>query len=197
MRMESCSSPRPSTFICSGVSVGSTRIETLPSSSRSRRSLICREVTYSTFPARHGGRIHAEDHRHRRLVDSNRVDCAPMLHVRNGFADRDVFDTGKADDVAGGRGGNVDPLQAFEGEELRYARVLKRSIQLADRDLISDPNLSIEDAADRDAAEVIARVKVGDEHLQRRGRIPFGRRHALDNGVEQRPEVHAGDVHRS
>ena len=44
--MESCSSPRPSTFICSGVSVGSTLIETLPSSSRSRRSLICREVTY-------------------------------------------------------------------------------------------------------------------------------------------------------
>ncbi len=50
MRIESCSSPRPSTFICSGVSVGSTRIDTLPSSSRSSRSLIWREVTY--WPSR-------------------------------------------------------------------------------------------------------------------------------------------------
>ena len=50
IRIESCSSPRPSTFICSGVSVGSTRIDTLPSSSLSRRSLIWREVT--NWPSR-------------------------------------------------------------------------------------------------------------------------------------------------
>ena len=38
------------TFICSGVSVGSTRIETLPSSSFSSRSFDCRDVT--NFPSR-------------------------------------------------------------------------------------------------------------------------------------------------
>jgi hypothetical protein len=34
IRIESCSSPRPMTRICSGLSVSSTRRETLPSSSR-------------------------------------------------------------------------------------------------------------------------------------------------------------------
>ena len=46
MRIESCSSPRPRTFICSGESVSSTRIDTLPSSSRSSRSRRLRDVTY-------------------------------------------------------------------------------------------------------------------------------------------------------
>ena len=46
MRIDSCSSPRPTTFICSGESVGSRRIDTLPSSSRSSRSVSWRDVTY-------------------------------------------------------------------------------------------------------------------------------------------------------
>ena len=50
MRMDSCSSPRPMTFTCSGESVFSTRRETLPSSSRSSRSRRLRDVTY--WPSR-------------------------------------------------------------------------------------------------------------------------------------------------
>ena len=46
MRMDSCSSPRPITFTCSGVSVSSTRSDTLPRSSRASRSRRFREVTY-------------------------------------------------------------------------------------------------------------------------------------------------------
>ena len=45
IRIDSCSSPRPTTFICSGESVGSIRIETFPSSSLSSRSFSWRDVT--------------------------------------------------------------------------------------------------------------------------------------------------------
>ena len=44
--MDSCSSPRPTTFTVSGLSVFSRRIDTLPISSRSSRSRTCRDVTY-------------------------------------------------------------------------------------------------------------------------------------------------------
>jgi hypothetical protein len=45
MRIASCSSPRPTTFMFSGESVSSTRIDTLPSSSFARRSRRLRDVT--------------------------------------------------------------------------------------------------------------------------------------------------------
>ena len=34
---------------------------------------------------------------------------------------------------------DLDPLQAFEGEELRDLGLLQRAVQLADRDWIADP----------------------------------------------------------
>ncbi len=50
IRIDSCSSPRPTTFICSGNAVSSTRMETFPSSSFASRSRMLREVTY--WPSR-------------------------------------------------------------------------------------------------------------------------------------------------
>ena len=43
-----------------------------------------------------------------------------------------------------------------------------RAVELADRDRVADLDAAVEDASDGDAAEVVARVEVGDEHLQRR-----------------------------
>ena len=43
-------------------------------------------------------------------------------------------------------------------------------IELADGDRVADLDAAVEDAADRDAPEVVARVEVGDEDLQRRRR---------------------------
>ena len=57
-----------------------------------------------------------------------------MLDIGNGLADRDVLDAGEADDVAGGCLVDVDPLEPFEGEELGDLRLLKRAVELADRD---------------------------------------------------------------
>ena len=53
---------------------------------------------------------------------------------------------------------------------------------------------AVEDAADGDAAEVVAGVEVGDQHLQRRVDVAARRRHVLDDRVEQRPQVLAGHV---
>ena len=45
--------------------------------------------------------------------------------------------------------------------------------------------------------EIVARIEVGDEHLQRRIGIAPRRRHAVDDGVEERPQVLArlADAH--
>ena len=65
---------------------------------------------------------------------------------------------------------------------------------LHDRDGVADLHAAVEDPADRDAAEVVARVEVGDEQLQRRVGIAARRRHVLDDGVEQRPQILARPV---
>ena len=102
MRIDSCSSPRPITFICSGVSVSSTRIETLPSSSRSSRSRRLRDVTY--WPSRPA----IGDVLTPKIIDTVGSSMAiggigmPVLGIGDRLADRDVLDAGEADDVARG-----------------------------------------------------------------------------------------------
>ena len=168
IRIESCSSPRPSTFICSGVSVGSTRIETLPSSSLSRRSLICREVT--NWPSRPDiGEV----------LTPKIIDTVGSSMAMTGIALRCSMSAivspmvmssmpGEADDVAGGGLLDLDPLQAVEGEQLGDLRVAG-TCRRACRRSTGSPILTraVEDAADGDAPEVVARVEVGDQHLQR------------------------------
>ena len=90
---------------------------------------------------------------------------------------------------------DVDALQAVEGEELGdlgLAGHVPSSLQTDDR--VADLHAAVEDAADGDAAEVVARVEVGDEHLQRRVGVAARRRHVLDDRVEQRPQILAGLV---
>ena len=125
------------------------------------------------------------------------VSAQTVLDVGDRLADGDVLDAGQADDVAGRRVGDVDAAQAFEGEELGDLRLLDAAVELADGDRVADLDPPVEDAADRDASEVVARVEVGDEHLQRRIGIAPRRRHAVDDGVEERPQVLArlGDAH--
>ena len=126
IRIDSCSSPRPTTFICSGVSVGSTRIDTLPSSSLSSRSFSWREVTYC--PSRPAiGEVLTP-----KIIDTVGSSIAIggiamlVLHVGDRLADGDVLDAGEADDVAGRGFLDVDALQAVEGVELGDLGVLDR-----------------------------------------------------------------------
>ena len=139
----------------------------------------------------HRRRVDAEDHRHRRLVDRDGRHRLAMLDIGNRLADRDVLDAGEADDVAGGRLVDVDPLEPLEGEELGDLRLLKRAVELAHGHRVADPHASLEHASDRDPPEVVVRIEVGDENLQRPFRIAARRRHVIDDRVEQRPEIPA------
>ncbi len=84
----------------------------------------------------------------------------------------------------------VSPI-AVEGVELGHLRLLHGRVQLHDRHGVADLDAPVEDAADRDAAEIIVRIEVGDEQLQRRLGIAARRRHVLDHRIEQGTQVHA------
>jgi hypothetical protein len=96
----SCSSPRPCTSQVSGRSVGSTRSETLPTSSCCSRFSIRRAVSLSR-PCRRAGRCS----RRASSRGSARRPSAPaavgVVGVGEGLADRDLVDAGDGDDVAG------------------------------------------------------------------------------------------------
>ena len=125
IRIASCNSPRPSTLNCSGVSVGSTRSDTLPSSSFSRRSLRWRDVTYwPSLPA--SGEVLMP-----KIIDTVGSSTSvygigiAVFGIGDGFADGDVLDAGEADDVAGERFLDLDALQALEREQLGDPRFLR------------------------------------------------------------------------
>ena len=80
--MASCNSPRPSTRNDSGVSVFSTRIETLVSSSFCQPLAQVARGQPLAFAARERGIVHGEDHGQRGFVDAQR------LERRGVFGDR-------------------------------------------------------------------------------------------------------------
>ena len=67
--------------------------------------------------------------------------------------------------------------------------------------MITDAQRSVEDAADCDAAQVVAVIQIGDQQLQYSFRISGRTRNVLDDGVEKRLqivrlvlEIHLGDA---
>ena len=119
-----------------------------------------------------------------------------MLDVRDGFANRDVFDAGEADDIPGGRLGDVDTAKALEGKQLRDSCLLDAAIELADRDRIADLDPAVEDAPDRNTPQVVARIEVGHEHLERSLAVPARWRHTVHDGIEQRAQILTAVVRR-
>ena len=90
------------------------------------------------------------------------------------FADRDAFDAGDGEYVAGLADGFVYALQAFERIQLGDPRFVKRAVQLDDGDFIAVPQRAVEDATDGQAAEIVAVIEIGDQKLKRSGGSPFG-----------------------
>ena len=115
-----------------------------------------------------------------------------MLGVGDGLADGDVRDAGQADDVAGSGLVDVDALQAVESKQLRHARRLQPAVELADRHGVAEADPAVEHAADGNAPEVVARVQVGHEDLERGLRIADRRRNRVDDRLEERAQVRAG-----
>ncbi len=149
------------------------------------------------LPARHRRRIDAKNHRHGRLVDGGGWNRDAVLGVGDGLADRDVRDPRQADDVAGGGVLDFDALEPVEGEELRDLRLLDAIVELEHRDGVAKLHRAVEDAPDGNASQVLARVEVGNEHLQRRLGVSTRRRHMVHDRLEERPKIVAGRPHFS
>ena len=120
IRIDSCSSPRPTIFICSGVSVGFLRrIDTFPEQAFAIEAILDLprrdELAVATC---HRRGVDAEDHRHGRFVNRRRRNRDPLLDVGDRLADGDVLDARQTNNVAGGRFLDLDPLQSVEGVQL-------------------------------------------------------------------------------
>ena len=127
------------------------------------------------LPPGHRRGVDAEDYRHGRFVHVDRRDWPRAFGVGDRLSDGDALDAGQADDVARRRPIDLDAPQPVEGEQLGDARLLLRAIELADGDLVAERDLAVEDAADGEAPEVVARVQVGYQGLERRAGIAAGR----------------------
>ena len=187
----------------SGDAVGRTSIETLPSTSRSRRSLIWRLVT--NLPSRpDSGEVLTP--KVMLSVGSSSDETrqrARIGRVGDRVADGHVGNAGDGDDVARPGLGDVDPLDALgrgqagdgAGQRDRAARldraVGRVGLLTDDRDALAHAQRAVPDPADGHAADVVVGRQVGDEQLERMvGRVRRwrGGRHQR---VEERPQVGA------
>ena len=169
-RMASCSSPRPWTSQVSGRSVGSTLIDTLPTSSASRRDLtkLSRGQLLTALSGQ-WRRVDADGHRDGRFVDgddgqrdrgsSGSASVSPM--VISG-------DPGDGDDVA--RDPRIRPEPARAPCVSSSSVILTRStaaVGAAPGRLLTLADRAVVDAAQRQPAQVRRGVQVGDVGLQR------------------------------
>ena len=196
MRMASCNSPRPMTVKVSGAFC-STRMETLVSSSLSRRSARLREVTYWPSRPQNGEVLTDELHGDGGLVDEDVGQRIGSLVAGDGLADGDAGDAGYGDDIAQFGFRDVGALQAAEAEELGDLDLFDLTAQLGDADFFAGAQGAVENARNGQAAEVVAVVEIGDQDLQRRGGISGGRRNGLDDGFKQRLKIDRPGTSRS
>ena len=130
-----------------------------------------------------------------RLIDDDERQRHRVFDAGQGLADGDAFDAGDSDDVAdlGLRG--LGALQAGEGEELGDLDLLQRQVAAGEHDFVADMQRALEDAGDGDAAEVLGVVEVGDEDLERCFRVADSGRNGLDDRLEERLKIGAGNGH--
>ncbi len=189
-----CISPRPATSKTSGLSVASILIETLPSTSRRRRSPIWRDVT--NLPSRPAnGELFTE--KRTRTVGGSiamRGSASRQRRVADGVAEVDRVDAGDHDEVARQRLLDLAAVEAVGAEELGDAERLRRA-RLGDaHHRGAAAQAAALDAADHQAADEVVVVERGGLELERALGVHDGRRHELEDRVEQRAQVAARRV---
>jgi hypothetical protein len=162
-------------------------METLIFSSRIRRSRSCREGNELAFLADERAVVDAELHLEGRRVNLREGQGVLLLAGGKGVADVDILEAGEANDVAGDGGLDLALAQAGELEDLGdLGPDLFAALGVAhDEDRIADLDDAAEDLADRDAADVVAPVDVGDEHVERLLGLGERGRDVVDDGLEE------------
>ena len=135
-----------------------------------------------------GGIVDGEGHLDRGRGDLDERQRLDALARADRIADGDITDTGETDDVArGGLGDGIlgKALKLIEGDGLS---LLGRSIGIvvvAHGDLLVLLERAALDAADGHAADILAVVDGGDEHLEGRVHVGLRRGDILEDGVEE------------
>ena len=167
-RIASCSSPRPCTSQVSGRSVGSTRIETLPTSSASSRLFTSRAVSFLPLSPASGEVLMPTviEMLGSSMVmtgsgrgSSRSASVSPM--VISGMPAMAMMSPGPADSAGTRSSASV----------ISSSVILTRStraVGAAPGDGLALADLALVHPAQREAAEVGRRVEVGDVRLQRR-----------------------------
>ncbi len=137
---------------------------------------------------RHRRGVDREDHADGRLVDPDRRQRDRPLEVREGLADAELVEAGDRHDVARPRALDLRALEAVVAVEHGDLGLDHRAVVLDARHLLPAPDLAVEDAPDREPADVVVVVEAGDQQLQRHRRVVGRRRHAGDDLLEQRLE---------
>ena len=121
-----------------------------------------------------------------------------VVRVGERVADLDLGEPGDDEQIAGGALVDLDAADALERHELRELALQRRhrdavvadlGLLLAQRDLLAPAQRAFDDPADGEPAEVVGRVEVGDERLQRRRRGRPAAPGSCRRSVEQRREV--------
>ena len=90
----------------------------------------------------------------------NRWNRCLSLGVGNRFTNRDVTDTGEADNIASSRTGNVDTIQSVKRIQLRHTRSLHIAVQFGHHNLIAYAHGTVKHAPDRNPSEIVVRVQI-------------------------------------
>src|SRR5207248_305061 len=115
-----------------------------------------------TFTPGERGRVDRENHRDRRLVDLDARERLWIVGARNRVADVNSFNSGDCEDIARLADGFIHTLQSFKGIELGDFCPLKRTIEFQNPDIVTQVQSPIEYASDRQTAEVVAVIEIGN-----------------------------------
>src|SRR5665213_818360 len=115
------------------------------------------------------------------------------LGIADGFADENIFKTGKPDDVAGVGLLDFDAFHALEMINRGDLALGNFAVAVAADGRIADLHLAFDDFSEGDAPDIVAVIQIRHEHLKTVARLRARRGNVFHDGVEQR--LHrAGDV---
>ncbi len=133
--------------------------------------------------------VHADRHRDSRFVHGDQRQRPRVVRVGQRLADHDVADAGDRDDVPGRCCRRRHPLKRLGPVQLGDPDALDGAVPTAPCGLLALADLTGDDPAERDPAQVRRGVQVRDMGTQRRAWVIRRRRHMLPDHVEQRLEV--------
>src|SRR6478736_6306381 len=114
----------------------------------------------------------------RRIIDQNsHPDCrrinvhklqrCAFFTISQRFADKNFFKAGQPDNVTRAGMFDLDLLQSGVSKERRHRRALAFAVTVNANDRIAHVHAPAYDSAERNSSEVIAVIKIGNEHLKK------------------------------